>query len=130
MTREEDMIKRAIDYEWRHQDDMVDPADSFMLRDAYCNGWKAADAHPQSPWISVEDRLPEEGVLIFAMTRTVTENAVFCGFLACKYTDGKFLHENNYSFSDNNGEFFKMSNKIVLNDVTRWMPIPELQTTK
>ncbi len=117
MTRREEILQHAIEC------GCIEGTAEYY---GFLQGAEDADRNPKNPWISVEDRLPEEGDLIFAMTRTVTENAVFCGFSACKYTDGKFLHENNYSFSDNNGEFFKMSNKIVLNDVTRWMPIPGL----
>lgn len=84
-----------------------------------------ADAHQPSTWISVEDRLPEEGDLVLAMSETKNDSGIiFRGFSASKYTGGKFINENSYSFYDNTGVFFKMDNKMVLFNITHWMPLP------
>lgn len=96
------------------------------LADAYVSGFVDAIEQP-SPWISVEERLPENGDFVLAMSETTNADGVFRGFLACKYTGGKFLHEIRYSFSDSNGVFYKMSNEMIVFDITHWMPIPPIE---
>ena len=52
MTREEDIIKASV--KW-----YANVYPDYNPSSAFCRGAKWADQHPQSPWISVEDRLPE-----------------------------------------------------------------------
>lgn len=111
--REEEMIEHALDYGMQHRDDMANPDDDYMLSDAYCNGWKAADAHQPSPWISVEERLPEEDLI--------------CEWVAVKLKDYPGWYKGYYSgtlwhYMDECGEEIRAFN------VTHWMPIPLLPT--
>ena len=112
MDRNEERAKCAIDYEWKHQDEMTDPSDSFMLRDAYSKGWRDADNNPVNPWISVEDRLPQKirDGLPFSKTVLIHTNK---GFYS-----GVYYHDDK-KWSIVEGLNFGLT-------VTHWMPIPEL----
>ena len=50
MTREEIRLQLAKDWEWKIQDELTDPSESYLLRNSYVQGWKAADEHPKNPW--------------------------------------------------------------------------------
>lgn len=92
-----DVLKEvdADSYVSRHADCMED----FQCGYNYCK--------EQSPWISVKDRLPEEGQMVFALTQRegifYIHQETFC---RAKYIDGygKWIHGNSR--------------------VLAWMPIP------
>ena len=70
---------------------------------AFLEGAKWADANQPSPWISVEDKLPDDGVLVIVAFRCVLGEIL--------YSTDTFLID--YGWGDNE-------------DVIAWMPIPEL----
>lgn len=97
MTREEQIVKRAEEvtsrFSYRNG--------YSTAKDAFIEGAKFADANQPSPWISVEERLPEEHTDVIV---TDGSNVAYCR----KYGDG----------------FYTNVGKCC--NVTHWMPIPEL----
>jgi len=97
MTREEEIKQVAKAYygEMYHKYPM----------EYFTEGAKWADAHPQNPWISVEDKLPEKGDFVFVRFIGLV------GYTAMHVTDlnkeKRFLGYSGYK-------------------CTHWMPIPEL----
>lgn len=88
---------------------------------AFKKGAEWADAHPASPWISVEDRLPEEEDNpdeYNAPHRTRSSRNVII-------TDGVIVNRGYYSYARMRWEWNGGEIKV-----THWMPISELQTTK
>ena len=82
---------------------------------AFKKGAEWADAHQPSTWISVEERLPEDYLI--------------CKWVAVKLKDYHGWYRGYYSgimwhYIDECGDDIRAFN------VTHWMPIPELQTTK
>ena len=81
-------------------------------------GVKWADAHPISPWISVEDDLPcnNPNNIHFGFTNTVLviddENNTFIAFMV--------------KDKDNKWRWDSADNFAFLHHITHWMPIPEL----
>ena len=71
------------------------------IRDSFIEGAEWADANQPNPWISVEDKLPEEHTDVIV---TNGSNVAYCK----KYGDG----------------FYTNIGKCC--NVTHWMPIPEL----
>ena len=66
-------------------------------------GVRWADEHPQSPWISVEDRIPTGKVIVIDSNGLIS-TGIFCGDInKTWYVDG-----------------------VCITNVTHWMPIPEL----
>lgn len=67
-----------------------------------------ADEHPKSPWISVEDRLPEK------INKFLSESVL------CRYTRGSkvYYHVSQYDYDYKQWQ---------IDNVTHWMPIPELK---
>jgi len=63
---------------------------------------KAAEQPLASPWISVEDRLPEDDIAILV----VDDGRVIAGRFECE-------------------QWFLVGTYINLHDVTHWMPMPE-----
>ena len=97
MTREE-QIKQAS----QNLKISASRADKGMLcREAFKLGVEWADANQPNPWISVEERLPEEHTDVIV---TDGSNVAYCR----KYGDG----------------FYTNVGKCC--NVTHWMPIPEL----
>ena len=94
MTREE-KLEKYLDYQYMYENG--DPS--------YIQGIKVgvswADENPKSPWISVEDKLPEEHTDVIV---TDGSSVAHCK----KYGDG----------------FYTNIGKCC--NVTHWMPIPEL----
>ena len=94
MTREE-KLEKYLDHQYMYENG--DPS--------YIHGIKVgvswADKNPKSPWISVEERLPEEHTNVIV---TDGSNVAHCK----KYGDG----------------FYTNVGKCC--NVTHWMPIPEL----
>ena len=71
--------------------------------DAFIAGAEWADANQPSLWISVEDKLPDDGVLVI---------------VACRWITGEILYSTDTFFIDYGwGDY---------GDVIAWMPIPEL----
>lgn len=100
MTRKEEILKESVKwYANVHRD--------YNPSSAFCRGAEWADAHQPFPWISVEDRLPEE------INKFMSEPVL------CRYTRGnkEYYHVCQYDF-----EF----NEWQISNVTHWMPIPEL----
>lgn len=77
------------------------------LSPSFINGAKWADEHPISPWISVEERLPDK------INKFMSEPVL------CRYTRGgkEYYHVTQYDF-----EF----DEWQISNVTHWMPIPKL----
>lgn len=81
-------------------------------------GAKWADAHPISPWISVEEDLPcnNPNNIHFEFTNTVLviddENNTFIAFMV--------------KDKDNKWRWDSADNFAFLHHITHWMPIPEL----
>lgn len=63
MTREEE-IKQAV--ENNLDVSFYTPQDGELLKETFYIGAKWADENPQSPWISVKDKLPPEGIEVIA----------------------------------------------------------------
>lgn len=86
-----------------------------MLVEAFRCGAGWADAHQPSPWISVEEQLPED----FLLT---------CEWVAVKLKGYPGWYKGYY-----NGALWHYINEcgdeVRTFNVTHWMPIPGLQTT-
>jgi len=102
MTRREDILQHAIEC------GCIEGTAEYY---GFLQGAEWADAHQPSPWISVEDRLPKKSVGYFSQ------------WVLCRYKRGSriYYHVGMYDY-----EFDEWS----IANVTHWMPIPELQTTK
>lgn len=108
MTREEQIVKRAEEvtsrFSYRNG--------YSTAKDAFIEGAKWADANQPSPWISVEERLPEPEKEVIILNKR-------------KHTDIDFLTD------DFEGGYYwwKSDESIFCEDdeITHWMPIPELK---
>ena len=101
--------KQQIEQAWLHGD--AENLTSFRM------GAEWADAHPISPWISVNDRLPkgEDNPDEYnAPHRARSSSNVII-------TDGTIINRGYYSYARMRWEW----NEGEIN-VTHWMPIPEL----
>jgi hypothetical protein len=106
----------------------------------YRNGWNdAVDAMHR--WISVEERLPENGVHVLVTAKTSGGHKYVCDAfhaekfsisseygdeLACEYNPEKdeyFLEEGWYEVIKNWDDY---SSIVIQDQVTHWMPLPEL----
>ncbi len=105
MTREEQIREAATiaSKKFRYRD-MHFPAIS-----GFVEGAEWADKNPKSPWISVEERLPEKDVLVIVKT------GIGNCYLAAK--DSVALPKD---------EFMLPQLCSYVDGVTHWMPIPEL----
>ena len=105
MTREE-KLEKYLEHQYMYENG--DPS--------YIHGIKVgvswADENPKSPWISVEDRLPEPEKEVIILNKR-------------KHTDIDFLTD------DFEGGYYwwKSDETIWCDDdkITHWMPIPKLQ---
>ena len=82
-----------------------------FAREAFEAGAKWADKNPKSPWISVEDRLPEPEKEVIILNKS-------------KQTDIDFLTDD-----FEGGYYWWKSDEIICCDddkITHWMPIPQL----
>ena len=107
MTREE-QIKAASSAYTRVKCPMAIGGDRFrnMINSINANfraGAEWADENPKSPWISVEDKLPDDGVLVIVAYRWIL---------------GEILYSTDTFHIDYGWEDFE--------DIIAWMPIPEL----
>ena len=71
--------------------------------DAFIAGAEYADANQPSPWISVEDKLPDDGVLVIVAYRWIL---------------GEILYASDVFHIDYGWESY--------DDIIAWMPIPQL----
>ena len=91
-----------------------------MLVEAFRCGAEWADAHQPSPWISVEDRLPEKTKGIFScQVRELEEDKI----VYYKDTRG-YIHTGFFS-AHNHWRDLDRDNGAIY-PVTHWMPIPGL----
>lgn len=99
MTREEQIVKRAEEvtsrFSYRNG--------KSTAKDAFIEGAKWADANQPYPWISVEDRLPDNGVLVIVAYRWILGEIVYASD----------VFHIDYGWED-------------YDDVVAWMPIPDL----
>lgn len=107
MIREEQIVKRAEEvtsrFSYRNG--------YSTAKDAFIEGAKWADENQPSPWISVEDRLPELEKEVIVLDKRKQAGIDFL------MNDG------------NGGCYWCISNDAIWCDdykVTHWMPIPEL----
>lgn len=123
MAREEQIRKAA-----RNLTISVSRADkATFAREVFEAGAKWADKNPKSPWISVEERLPEmhsnnnpfsERVYVRYVQTVNGEKRIFYAFDELQYiylSSGKIIGH----------EWCRHQNKY--DRVTHWMPIPKLQ---
>lgn len=74
-------------------------------------GAKWADEHPKNPWISVEDRLPEEDKIVIFMGNN---GALYLGHHYLQTDYGRtWFADGGYAMKDD--------------EVTHWMPIPQIE---
>ena len=96
------------------EEDMYDGSD---IQEAFYKGAEWADAHPKSPWISVEDDLPcnHEDMIFETNPLDKDTDCVLVRFsyggvsIECMHCRG---YKQKWSWSENN--------------ITHWMPIPKL----
>lgn len=79
MEREQQMMAAAEAY--AESVGYKDENDLCATLNIFCGGWRAADQHPR--WIPVEERLPEEGQVVFIYTKHGSVSSV-------AYKDGAF----------------------------------------
>ena len=98
MTREEEIIQAA----------QIEYGGENLVTLAFKKGAEWADQHPQSPWISVEDRLPK-----------INETVLWCDI------DGEYrlgwLQEDEYIFLP------LKEHRTIVENMQYWMLIPELK---
>lgn len=101
MIREEQIVKRAEEvtsrFSYRNG--------YSTAKDAFIEGAKWADANQPSPWISVEDKLPNDGEIVIVAHRWIL---------------GEILYASDVFHIDFGWESYE--------DVVAWMPIPELES--
>lgn len=108
MTREEQIVKRAEEVTSR----FCYRNGYSTAKDAFIEGAKWADANQPSPWISVEERLPEqekEVIILNKRKRTCVD------FLMDDGEDGYYWYISDDAIWSKDDE------------ITHWMPIPELK---
>lgn len=104
MTREEEIKQKAREFalDWN-----VGRGNEFYYRfDKLVDIARWADRTQPNPWLSAEERLPEEGKLVFA--RTVVGS----------YSVGQYIYPQWYITG--------IPSDHGLVSVTHWMPIPEV----
>jgi hypothetical protein len=78
----------------------------------------------RNPWVSVEDRLPENGEMVFTRSIIKTEGGGKCvedeQFLVQQFI-GKWISDNRYQ------QTFRGITFNAINNVTHWMPIPQIK---
>jgi hypothetical protein len=106
----EEVIKDGVHVGYK--DVKLRDSDRPIARLFFMEGVKWADANQPSPWISVEDRLPELGKEVIVSAKD-------------KYIDIDQLAD------DGEGNYYWWkTNRVVIwceeDKITHWMPIPEL----
>lgn len=97
-------------------------ADQIGERESGYEAWLGAKAQAVPEWISVEDRLPEEGVLVLFLDK---HNTIHDGLLSTDYVDGPY-GENGEDLGDNQTLWTSNSNgeELLLSEVKYWMHRP------
>lgn len=111
MDREKEIIEAGIEYTMQNNpvciggDNFYEQAKEFNRNRSFEAGAQWADEHFKNPWVSVNDRLPEENTTVLILTEFGD------------YTIG-YLYMDNEWYSDLDG---------YNTYVDYWMPIPELK---
>lgn len=111
MKREDQIDQAAMDYCRKYKDSELESEYAALL--AFTDGAQWADENPKSPWISVEERLPDRLPAKFANWSKEVFVAVKRGRECRAYVD-KYSH------------IYKTWRVVFGDEVTHWMPIPEL----
>lgn len=117
MTREEQIREASIAYTKANcpraigGDYFRDRVNPFNINHDFIEGAMFADANQPSPWISVEDRLPEPEKNVIILDKR-------------KHIDIDFLTDD----GEDGYYWWKSDDTIWCDDdkITHWMPIPEL----
>lgn len=105
MTREQ-QIKQAA-FERNCESDF----DSNDGRNGFVEGAQWADEHPKSPWISVEDRLPELDKEVIVLAKD------------------KFIDIDQLADNGEGGYYWWKNERVIYceeDKITHWMPIPKV----
>lgn len=97
MKREEEIKLAAFERNCESDFDSNDGLNGFV------EGAQWADENPKSPWISVEEKLPDDGVLVIVAYRWIL---------------GEILYASDTFHIDYGWESY--------DDIVAWMPIPQL----
>lgn len=109
MTREEEIRQAAEEYSG-----LPKYQDPFIL------GAQWADEHPKDPWISVNERLPEEFQIVFVRMQGGSCDSAM-------YTNGVFRRDLQLNFGMKDDGYTIISwQQMFKSNITHWMPIPEL----
>ena len=117
MTREAQIRQTAAD--WLRYNNPKCTQD--MLVEAFRCGAQWADEHPKSPWVSINERLPEEFQMVFVHMQGGSYDCAI-------YTNGIFERSLQINFGMKDGGYTTISwlQKFKSN-ITHWMPIQELK---
>lgn len=134
MNREEDLKKAAEQYELtvldnadlhvNYEEDNYDAgardAITQFVSKAFVDGVEWADAHPKNPWISVNERMPEENENMIIMCE---HGAIFNG----TYSKGTWFCMDGYLHDTYKGNpiYSSMTGIPPLWEPIAWMPIPK-----
>ena len=102
--REQQMMDAADRYADEVCDESCTGAQVAETINDFCAGWRAADSHPH--WISVEEKLPEECELVYAIREGNVEPGIY-----------KFMAKDQWEWAP---RFI-----ACLDDITHWMPLPK-----
>ena len=113
MERKEEYQKAAYEY---INSDAVRPENMQMAYGDFINGAKWADAHPQSPWISVEQRLPPIKIRVLFLDKN---GKVWLG-------RNTIAMQAELETDENNNLLPPPTVPPAKPVITHWMPIPKL----
>lgn len=116
MKREEQIKSAAFDASTRN-DDYKKYAKDGIARMFFVEGAMFADANQPSPWISVEERLPEPEKEVIILNK---RKHIYIDFLTDNGEDGY------YWWKSDKAILCKDDGIIHWNEITHWMPIPQL----
>ena len=116
MTRKEEIRKAASEYIVNNSiDEYIQISD---CKDSFIEGAKWADNHPKSPWINVEEDLPfNHKELLYD-----TESSIFPYTKPVLIRTKENAHELSYMYVHE----YRWNWDYDLDEITHWMPIPEL----
>lgn len=103
MIRQYQISEAALEYCFQDKNSKCTNELAAFL--AFSNGAQWADENPKSPWISVEDKLPDDGVIVI---------------VAYRVRLGEILYGSDVFHIDYGWE------SSCFDKVVAWMPIPEL----
>lgn len=119
MTREEEIRQASNELSKFH------PGIKAWMDMAYEQGAHWADAHPKSPWTSVNDKLPPYGVLVYVYSTVYSR---FGEWRTKRYEGDKDEHgftmtKDEHGFKTDQAPYYAPNMQI-----THWMVVPELPT--